>query len=157
MTQALKIRPAPIRKTLRLRASPERAFAVFTSGMGGWWMKDHSLLEGTPQADVVIEPRAGGRWYEVGANGKESEWGRVLAWEPPHRLSLAWQLTSQWVYDAAFETTIEVTFTPDGDHTVVVFEHRDLERFGEAAAAQGESMDRGWTQLLDGFARAAEA
>ena len=37
-------------------------------------------------------------------------------------------------YDPDFETTVEVRFTPDGDYTIVDFEHRDLERFGDKAA-----------------------
>ncbi len=119
--------------------------------MGSWWLKTHSVLKevsDTPQKDVVIEPRAGGRWYEIGEDGSEYQWGRVLAWDPPGRLALAWQLSNKFVYDPDFETTVEVTFVEDGDATVVTFEHRDLERFGEAAAAQLEGMDGGWGQLL---------
>jgi hypothetical protein len=36
------IQPAPIRKTLVVKADIERAFAVFTSRMGSWWPRSHS-------------------------------------------------------------------------------------------------------------------
>lgn len=152
---ARTVDPAPIRKQFRLRATPERAFAAFTARMGAWWHKDHSLCKGTAQTDVIVESRAGGRWYETGADGSRHDWGRVLAWEPPHRLALAWQLTADWCYDPDFETTIEVTFAADGDGTIVTFEHRDLARFGDAAAAQRAEMDGGWGMLLERYAVAA--
>lgn len=65
MTTAQIIKPAPIRKTSRVRATPQRAFDVFATRMGAWWMKSHSVLQAvhqTPQKDVVIEPFLGGRW-----------------------------------------------------------------------------------------------
>jgi uncharacterized protein YndB with AHSA1/START domain len=108
----------------------------------------------------VIEPRTGGRWYDIGEDGTEMEWGRVLDWDAPERLVLAWQLDAEWTYDPEFETTVEVRFTPDGDGTIVDFEHRDLERFGEKAnEVRGEfdtGMDGGWGQLLAAYQHAAE-
>lgn len=155
-----RISPAPIRRTLRVKASQQKAFDTFVAGMGGWWLKSHSLL-GSPQADVVVEPRVGGRWYEIGEDGSEMPWGKVLAWDAPDRVVLAWQLNAEWTYDPDFETTVEVRFVPDGDHTLVDFEHRDLERFGDNAAevrgADENGMDGGWGQLLDGYKRSAEA
>ena len=155
-----RIAPAPIRRTLRVRASQEKAFDTFVDGMGGWWLKSHSLLK-VPQKDVVIEPCAGGKWYEVGEDGSEQVWGKVLGWERPGRVLLAWQLNAQWTYDPDFETTVEVRFTPDGDHTIVDFEHRDLERFGDKAeTVRGDyetGMDGGWRQLLAGYQQATEA
>jgi uncharacterized protein YndB with AHSA1/START domain len=154
-----RIAPAPIRRSLRVRASQEKAFDTFVGGMGGWWMKSHSLLK-SPQKDVVIEPRAGGKWYEVGEDGSEQLWGKVLGWERPGRVLLAWQLNGEWTYDEDFETTVEVRFTPDGDHTIVDFEHRDLERFGDKAeAVRGDyetGMEGGWGQLLAFYQQAAE-
>ncbi|MEO7241144.1 MAG: SRPBCC family protein [Sphingomicrobium sp.] len=151
---------APIRKSIRVRAAPEQAFATFVGAMGQWWLKSHSLLK-VPQTDVVIEPRAGGRWYEVGADGSEQPWGRVLEWDEPSRIVLAWQLTAEWAFDPDFETVVEVRFTADGDGTRVEFEHRDLERFGaNAAAVRGDyesGMDGGWAALLDGYRAVAEA
>jgi hypothetical protein len=155
-----RISPAPIRRTLTVKADLDKAFRTFVGAMGSWWLKGHSLLA-SPQKDVVIEPRAGGRWYEIGEDGSEQVWGKVLAWEAPERVILAWQLNAEWSYDPDFETTVEVRFTPDGDHTIVDFEHRDLERFGEnAEAVRGDydtGMDGGWRELLAGYQRAAEA
>jgi uncharacterized protein YndB with AHSA1/START domain len=159
--EAQRISPAPIRKSLRVRASQQKAFDTFVGKMGGWWLKTHSLL-GSRQQDVVIEPRAGGRWYETGEDGSEQVWGKVLAWEAPARVLLAWQLNAEWSYDPDFETTVEVRFTPDGDdHTIVDFEHRDLDRFGDKAeAVRGDydtGMDGGWQLLLVNYQTLAEA
>ena len=150
------MRPAPVRVPLRVAAKPARAFEMFTSGIGQWWNKSHSV--GTsPQQDVVIEPRRGGRWFERGEDGSECEWGRVLVWEPPSRLVLAWQLNAEWRFDPTFETELELRFKPDGgDFTHVELEHRNLDRFGEKAEAVRASIGspEGWPGLLGRFAEA---
>ncbi|HEY5712220.1 MAG TPA: SRPBCC family protein [Allosphingosinicella sp.] len=155
-----RISPTPIRRTLRVNASRQKAFDTFVGGMGGWWLKSHSLL-GSPQTDVVIEPRTGGRWYEIGEDGSEKTWGKVIAWDAPGGVTLAWQLNAEWTYDENFETTVEVRFSEEGDHTIVTFEHRDLERFGDKAeAVRGDydtGMDGGWGQLLANYQAAVEA
>ena len=151
-----RIAPAAIRKTIEVKAPIDRAFAVFAARMGEWWHKEHSINQATTQADVVIEPREGGRWFEVGADGSEKDWGRVLAYEPPARLVLAWQLTREFVFDPDFETIVEVRFEERGETTIVHFEHRDLERMGAGAAEELEAMDGGWAMLLGLYQAAAE-
>ncbi len=151
-----RIAPAAINKTLFVQAPIERAFDVFAARMGDWWHKEHSIAKGTTQADVIIEPRAGGRWYEVGADGSEHQWGRVLAFDRPLRLMLAWQLTREFRYDPDFETTVDVRFEEKDGGTLVAFEHRDLERMGADAAEMLEGMDGGWGMLLDLYKAAAE-
>ena len=151
-----RIAPAAIRKTIEVQAPAERAFEVFASRMGEWWHKEHSIVRGPTQADVVIEPQAGGRWCEKGADGSEHPWGRVIAYEPPRRLVLAWQLTAAFEYDAEFETIVEVNFEESGGLTIVRFEHRDLERMGAGAVETMEGMDGGWGMLLGLFKANAE-
>src|SRR5262249_51193034 len=126
----------PVVKTMRVRATPEHAFEVFTVRMGRWWMPTHSINpSGSPQADVVIEPRAGGRWYERGSDGSECDWGRVVDWQPPHRVLLAWQISAKWQHDPELYTEVEVRFqSVGGGETEVRLEHRLLENYGEAAA-----------------------
>jgi hypothetical protein len=50
-------------------------------------------------ADAIVEPHAGGRWYERGTDGSECDWGRVLARDPLRRLAVTWQVNGQWQYD----------------------------------------------------------
>ena len=157
-SETQRIAPAPIRKLLRVRANRQRAFDTFVA-MGGWWLKSHSL-QPSGQRDVVIEPRDGGRWYDIGEDGTEMEWGRVVEWGAPERILLAWQLNAEWTYDPEFETTVEIRFTADGDETIVEFEHSDLERFGDKAdEVRGDydrGMDGGWGELLAGYKRTVE-
>jgi uncharacterized protein YndB with AHSA1/START domain len=76
----------------------------------------------------------GGRWYERATDGSECSRGRVVAWDPPARVVLTWQLTAGFTYDPGFETELEIRFTPDGSNaTRVDLEHRNLERYGGKA------------------------
>jgi uncharacterized protein YndB with AHSA1/START domain len=150
------VTPAPVRRSVIVRASPAHAFAVFTGRMTRWWRPDHHI--GTsPLKEVVLEPRVGGRWYEIGEDGSTCQWGTVLAWEPPARLLLAWQLDADWKYDPHFVTELEVRFLPEGDGTRVELEHRNLERFGDKAEAIRKSLGSpdGWTGALELFAAEA--
>ncbi|HVJ55217.1 MAG TPA: SRPBCC family protein [Aliidongia sp.] len=152
------IKPAPVRKVLTLRASPERAFEVFTRSAGAWWPKSHTIGQ-APLKDVVLEPAAGGRWYGLGEDGSIDQWGKVLAWEPPHRLLLAWQINAEWRFDPELVTEVEVRFEPvEVGVTRLVFEHRDLERFGEQAEKMHAAFDSpgGWAGILQRFIEQAE-
>ena len=153
------ISPAPVRRSVKVNAAPQKAFDVFTSGMGKWWPKQHSLNSKSPQQDVIVEPHAGGRWYERSEDGSECEWGRVLTWEPPARVVLAWQINGNWQYDREFETEVEVRFIADGSGTRVELEHRNLERFGDKADEVRAAFDspEGWNGGLQLFAKAVAA
>ena len=106
----------------------------------------------------MIEPKVDGRWYELGEDGSTCEWGKVLAWDPPRRLVLAWQLDHEFRYDPALVTEVEIRFTGIGPkRTRVEFEHRHLDRFGAAAERLRGDMDKGWGQILDEYARTADA
>ena len=144
-----------VKKHVVVEATPERAFRIFAD-QARWWPGEHKLFS-EDLKDVVLEPRVGGRWYQTGVNGASCDIGRVLVWDPPKRMVLAWQLTSQWTYDGNFMTEVEVRFTPAGaGKTRVDLEHRDLERYGEGAAVLRNSIDSkdGWQLHLDHFARA---
>jgi hypothetical protein len=82
---------------------------------------------------VIVEPRVGGRWYERGEDGSESESGRVLVWESRARLVLAWQVNGQGRFDPGVVTKVEIRFIPDGTAARVELGHRNIERFGDRA------------------------
>ena len=147
----------PVRKEIVVEAPIERAFRVFTDRFDAWWPRDHHILE-APLAKAVMEPRAGGRWYEVATDGSQCDWGKVLVWDPPKRLLLSWQLTSQWKYDPDFVTELEIRFIPIGEmQTRVELEHRNMERYGDQAVAMREALDSpgGWITHLTLFAKEA--
>jgi uncharacterized protein YndB with AHSA1/START domain len=147
---------APIVRSVEIKAAPSRAFELFSRRMGAWWPSGKTV--GNPHVDIVIEPHAGGRWIEIDADGTETQWGEVLAWEPPSRLLLAWRLNAQWTYDPSFLTEVELTFAAlAGGGTRVTLEHRDLERFGEDAEARRASLDGGWPTRLADFVAFADA
>jgi uncharacterized protein YndB with AHSA1/START domain len=146
-----------VTKSITVNAGRERAFAVFTEKFSTWWPKGHHI--GTAElADAVIEPRVGGRWYEVGTDGVECEWGVVLAYDPPSRVVLSWHLQGDWGYDPdpARASEVEVEFTREtDDRTRVVLTHRHIERHTMAEkVATGVDAPGGWGGILADYAKA---
>jgi len=151
------IEPAPVRRAVTVNVRQARAFEVFTKNFGRWWPASHSIGK-SPLCNAVIEPEIGGRWYEVGEDGSECEWGKVLVWDPPSRILLAWQLGADWRFDANLVTEVEVRFTSEGPaSTLVELEHRHLERMGAAAerARARIASDNGWRRIVAAFAEFA--
>jgi len=137
---------APIVKLVTVPVPPERAFALFTGRIGSWWPFDKTV--GKRPAAIVLEPGAGGRWFERDAEGVETQWGRVLDWAPPARITLAWQLDAGFRFDPDFETEVEISFTACAAGTEVRLEHRCLERFGTAAETMAGKLGGGWPLML---------
>jgi uncharacterized protein YndB with AHSA1/START domain len=149
---------APVRKSIRVGAGRAHAFDVFTSGLGRWWPRKATVGK-PPMKTVVLEPRLGGRWYEVSEDGSEANIGRVLVWEPPQRFVVSWDLNSQWKPDTRMSSEVEVKFIADGPNaTRVELEHRNFETMGaEAGASMRKDVDGGWPGILEQFRKQAEA
>jgi uncharacterized protein YndB with AHSA1/START domain len=146
---------APIRKTVVVAKPPQRVFDLFTGRMGTWWPKGMTIGP-SPAVEILIEPRVGGRWFERSEDKVETNWGRVMEWDPPRRVLLAWQIDATWTYDPDFETELELTFDPEGTGTRVTMEHRNLERFGDSAEKMAQSLGGGWPGIIEGFAAFVE-
>lgn len=146
-----------IRREIVVDVPPERAFALFTAEMTSWWPPAHHIGS-APIAEVVIEPRAGGRWFTRHQDGTETSTGTVVAWEPPARLVITWQIGADWKFHSDLVTTVELRFEPVGEgRTRVRLEHRDLDAFGADAAEMKKTFEDpgAWTATLAAYASAA--
>ena len=152
---------APVRKSVTVRATEADAFRIFTTDLDSWWPRSHHIGK-SPMKRVIIEEKTGGRCYTEQEDNTECDWGSVLAWDPPRRFVMAWQITPQWQFepDVAKSSEVEVTFTSVGDgRTRVDLEHRHFERHGAGGAAMRAGVDspNGWGDLLTLYARVAES
>ncbi len=150
----------PVRKSIQVRTNAEQAFRVFTSEMDSWWPRTHHIGS-SPMKRIVMERWPGGAIYTDQEDGTPCPWGTVLAWEPPHRFVMAWQVNPEWQYEPnpAKCSEVEVRFTPvDNGTTLVELEHRGIERHGGAWAGMREKVNAegGWGGLLALFATKAE-
>jgi hypothetical protein len=145
-----------VQRTIVVDVDQQRAFTVFTEGINTWWPREHHIGE-APLDEVFIEPKEGGRWYSTHEDGSETKSGHVVSWEPPGRVVLAWQIGADWKYDPALVTEVEVTFIAETpDRTRVELEHRNLDRFGEAAEQMRDvfSSEGGWNGMMELYAKA---
>ena len=160
MAEPVAAKANSVRKTLNVNVPIERAFAVFTEKMDAWWPATHHIAK-QAFTEIVIEQRAGGRWFERAADGTECDWGRVVTWEPPHRVVFSWHLQGDWKFDPNPEraSEVEVRFFAEGSGTRVELEHRNLERHGAGweQVRTGVDSPGGWSAILEQFAKALAA
>jgi uncharacterized protein YndB with AHSA1/START domain len=156
MTMAA-IKIAPVRKSIRVKASQARAFEVFTSGLGRWWPRDKGIGK-MPMKSAVMETRLGGRWFELAEDGTRTNVGRIIVWEPPSRFVMTWDINSQWKPDTTISSEVEVKFIAEGaDAARVELEHRKFEQMGaEAGEKMRRDVDGGWPGMLERFRAEAE-
>jgi len=151
-----RISAAPIKHSIVVEAPIERAFKIFTEDFGGFKPREHNLLA-VPIAETVFEPRAGGNVYDRGVDGSECRWARVLAYEPPNRVLLSWDISPRWQIETDPDKTSEwevrfIAETPN--RTRLELEHRHLERHGEGweGVRDGVEGDQGWPLYLKRYA-----
>jgi uncharacterized protein YndB with AHSA1/START domain len=145
-----------VQSEIVVEAPLERASAVFTEDIGSWWPPENHTLE-AELAEMVFEPRVGGHVYDRGVDGSECRWARVLAYEPPNRVVISWDLTPQWQLetDSSRASEIEVRFVREApERTRVELEHRNLERHGEGWEGLRDAVgsEGGWGSCLQSFA-----
>ena len=151
--------PAPatsVRHEVVVEAPIERAFSVFTKGFGSFKPPERNML-GVDIAETVFELSEGGNVYDRGVDGSECRWARVLAYDPPNRVVISWDISPQWQIEDDLEKTseVDVRFIAEApDRTRVELEHRNLERHGDGweAVREGVDGDDGWPLYLHRFA-----
>lgn len=151
----IRVPVASVKQSVVVEAPIERAFKVFVEDFGSFKPREHNLLA-VPIAETVFEPWVGGHIIDRGADGSECRWARVLAYEPPNRLLLSWDIGPRWQVETDPDRTSEweVRFTAETPtRTRVDLEHRKLERHGEGweGVRDGVAADQGWPLYLQRY------
>lgn len=120
--------------SLRVTATPERAFEAFTREIGLWW-RPNILFRFTPRSPGVLafEPGIGGRFTETLKSGKVFEIGPITAWEPGVALAFTWR---QATFAPEQITHVAVRFEAVGAETRITVEHRGWETIPQQHAAR---------------------
>ena len=137
-----------INKTIEIGAPVEVAWSTWVDRMIDWWPYGTHSVGGDAVRSLVVEPKVGGRVYEVLDDGTEHDWGLISVFDPPKRLVQSWHPGT----DPSTATELEVRFAGigDGSRTRFELEHRGWERhpMGERMA-QGYAV--GWDFVLQEF------
>lgn len=147
---------------LRVAATPERAFEVFTAEIGAWW-RPNGLFAFHPRGSGHLNFEAGpaGRLTEELSSGASFEIGRVTLWEPPRRLVFTWRQAS---FRPEQTAEVHVSFEARGGETRVTVEHLGWDRLPrEHVALHGfpetvflQRYAEWWQALLASYQREAE-
>jgi uncharacterized protein YndB with AHSA1/START domain/uncharacterized protein YciI len=144
-----------VHRSITVPLAQGAAFALFTDGMDSWWPRDGYSIGQAPSQQSCLEAYEGGRWFERSTDGSEHVWGRVLHWQPPHRVVMSWQISPDWTADLTVATEVDIRFTDIGaGGTRVDLEHRHLDRYGDR---QGDMLvalgsPDGWQAVLAAYA-----
>ena len=149
----------PIRRSVLVSCSAEKAFEVFTAGMGTWWpVQEFSRAADQDERQVKTRARRGGavgRRTDLRNDVRRfrGQLGHDLAWEAPHRLVMAWKPNRTPLPP----TEVEVQFIEQDDgQTRVDLEHRGWERLGDLATQGRGEYAGGWNMVFEErFAAAA--
>jgi uncharacterized protein YndB with AHSA1/START domain len=127
----------PVVVEVQVAAVPARAFTLFTERIGAWWpVATNSVFDGS----VAFE---GGELVERSGD-RSTVWAEVTRWDPPSALGLSWHPG----HDPSHATDVLVTFTADGDRTLVRLTHTGWERLLDGQA-RSQRYAEGWPLVLD--------
>lgn len=133
-------RPTSVTREVRIAASPETIFEFFTDPV--------KLIRWKGSA-ADLHPEIGGG-YRVDVSPGAIAVGSYVVIDPPRRIVFTWG----WEGDPNVppgSSTVEITLTPDGDHTLVTLTHSGL-----PDAASGAAHAEGWDHFLPRLVAAAE-
>ena len=131
----------PLVHSVWVECPAAEAFRFFTEGFAEWWpLQAHSLHKEEAER-CAIEPWRGGRVFERTRDGREEEWGTVVAWEPPGRLEFTWCPGRR--EDGG--ETVRVDFRTEAGGTRVTLVHQGWSRAGSPVCALGTPQ---WTAIL---------
>jgi uncharacterized protein YndB with AHSA1/START domain len=127
---------ASVEREVRIEASPETVYEFFV---------DPDRMIQWMGRKAELDPRPGGTFC-VDLNGRHISRGEFVELEPPHRVvfTFGWEGDTSIVKPGT--STIEVSLTPDGEGTLMRFEHRDLPE--ESRGSHGHGWDHYFERLV---------
>jgi len=141
-----------ISKSIIVRRSVDTAFRIWTENISLWWPRGHSI-SGQPDAEIFIEGRIGGRFYERTPDGVEYVWGQVMVWNPPHRLVYNWYRGSS----VEQPTQVDIRFQAhEPGVTRVEVQHYGPDLIGELWWERSAGYQAAWEEVLPCYVAVAD-
>jgi uncharacterized protein YndB with AHSA1/START domain len=122
-----------LERVVTIEARPETIFPFFT---------DEDLWSQWGGVGT-LDPRPGGIFRSAVTQTRIAR-GEFVEVEPPHRVVFTWGWEGEDSAVAPGSSTVEVTLTPDGEHTILRLVHRDL-----PSRELAESHTAGWDHYLE--------
>jgi uncharacterized protein YndB with AHSA1/START domain len=123
-----------VEREVRIKARAETIFPFFT---------EPDLMVRWMGQSAEVDPRPGGI-YRVDVDGKSHvARGEFVEVSPPDRVVFTWGWESGDSPVRPGSSTVEVTLTPDGDHTIVRLVHSDL-----PSRESADAHTTGWDHYL---------
>ncbi len=138
-TPQVILRSIQIEQEVTINASPDRVFEALTNDISAWWGAPYLMIE-APQA-VILEPKVGGRFYEMIGNGA----GALHAIVTVIKKNELVELTGPMGMSGAVHGVVSLTLEPKGEATVVKLSHRAIGEINEETQA---NYGAGWQDLL---------
>jgi len=117
---------------IRVAARPETVFAYFI---------DPAKMVRWMGTDATLDPRAGGM-CRIKINDAAVVQGEFVEVDPPRRIVLTWGFERNLFAVPPQSSAVEITFTPDGEETIVRLAHRQL------TAPAADTQRLGWQHYL---------
>ena len=121
-----------LEREIRVAASPETVFSFFA---------DPAKMTRWKGKSATLDPRPGGI-YRVDMNGRDIARGEYVEVVPHSRVVFTWGWEAEGSPLPPGSSTVEVSFIPDGDGTIVRLRHLGL------PADQRDAHDEGWTHYM---------
>jgi hypothetical protein len=126
-----------VQQHLEIKATPEKAFAAVLHRFG----KRNTRPDGQ-SLDLILEPKAGGRWYRDRGNGVGHFWGVVQAIKSPALLELSGPMFMS--YPAI--NHVEVKIEPSAVGSKLTLRHRAV---GMIDPDHRKNVSTGWAHMLE--------
>ena len=116
-----------VEREVRIEAPPETVFSFFT---------DPQQMTKWQGQSATLDPRPGGI-YRVDMNGEHVARGEYVEVVPHSRIVFTWGWEGDGSPLPPGASTVEISFTPDGDGTIVRLRHLGLSPEQRQAHAEG--------------------